>query len=83
VTFIAGEIKNPQKNIGLSLLFGTLIVTFIYVMMNVVCAAKADVCSALPAYSSLLLLVGAAPSLSHPLTFTVTSSHCLPFLSVQ
>ena len=36
VTFIAGEIKNPQKNIGLSLLFGTLIVTFIYVMMNVV-----------------------------------------------
>jgi APA family basic amino acid/polyamine antiporter len=36
VTFIAGEIKNPQKNIGLSLLFGTLIVTLIYVMMNVV-----------------------------------------------
>ena len=52
----------------------------INVMMNVVCAAKADVCSA---YSSLLLLVGAAPSLSSPLTFTVPSSHCLPFLSVQ
>jgi len=34
VTFIAGEIKNPQKNIGLSLLFGTLIVTFIYVAAN-------------------------------------------------
>src|SRR5450432_3453703 len=27
VTFIAGEIKNPQKNIGLSLFLGTLIVT--------------------------------------------------------
>jgi APA family basic amino acid/polyamine antiporter len=34
VTFIAGEIKNPQKNIGLSLFFGTLIVTVIYVCAN-------------------------------------------------
>ncbi|HRN47266.1 MAG TPA: amino acid permease, partial [Niabella sp.] len=30
VTFIAGEIKNPKRNIGLSLFFGTLIVTVIY-----------------------------------------------------
>ena len=36
VTFIAGEIKNPKRNIGLSLFLGTLIVTVIYVMMNVV-----------------------------------------------
>ncbi len=36
VTFIAGEIKNPKRNIGLSLMSGTLIVTFIYLMMNVV-----------------------------------------------
>lgn len=36
VTFIAGEIKNPQRNIGLSLFLGTLIVTLIYVLMNVV-----------------------------------------------
>ena len=35
VTFIAGEVKNPQKNIGLSLFLGTLIVTLIYVMANV------------------------------------------------
>jgi APA family basic amino acid/polyamine antiporter len=34
VTFIAGEIKNPQRNIGLSLFFGTLIVTLIYVTAN-------------------------------------------------
>ena len=34
VTFIAGEIKNPQRNIGLSLFFGTLIVTLIYVATN-------------------------------------------------
>ncbi|MBL0135148.1 MAG: amino acid permease [Chitinophagaceae bacterium] len=34
VTFIAGEIKNPQRNIGLSLFLGTLIVTIIYVSAN-------------------------------------------------
>lgn len=34
VTFIAGEVKNPKRNIGLSLFFGTLIVTFIYVAAN-------------------------------------------------
>lgn len=34
VTFIAGEIKNPKRNIGLALFFGTLIVTIIYVMTN-------------------------------------------------
>lgn len=36
VTFIAGEIKNPKKNIGLSLFLGTLIVTLIYILMNVI-----------------------------------------------
>ncbi len=35
VTFIAGEAHNPQKNIGLSLFFGTLIVTVIYVLANI------------------------------------------------
>ena len=34
VTFIAGEIKNPKRNIGLSLFLGTLIVTVIYVLTN-------------------------------------------------
>ncbi|HZE83590.1 MAG TPA: amino acid permease [Puia sp.] len=34
VTFIAGEMKNPKRNIGLSLFFGTLIVTTIYVLAN-------------------------------------------------
>ena len=36
VTFIAGEIKNPKRNIGLSLFMGTLIVTVIYVCANLV-----------------------------------------------
>jgi len=34
VTFIAGEIKNPRRNIGLALFFGTLIVSIIYVTTN-------------------------------------------------
>lgn len=34
VTFIAGEIRNPRRNIGLSLFLGTLIVTFLYVTTN-------------------------------------------------
>lgn len=34
VTFIAGEIKRPERNIGLSLFLGTLIVTVIYVATN-------------------------------------------------
>jgi len=35
VTFIAGEVRNPKRNIGLSLFLGTLIVTLIYVAANV------------------------------------------------
>ncbi len=34
VTFIAGEVRNPRRNIGLSLFLGTLIVTIIYVSAN-------------------------------------------------
>ncbi|MET3730807.1 APC family permease [Moheibacter stercoris] len=39
VTFIAGEMKNPARNIGLSLFFGTLIVTVAYVLMNLMYVA--------------------------------------------
>ena len=34
VTFIAGEIKNPKRNVGLSLFLGTFIVTIIYIVAN-------------------------------------------------
>jgi basic amino acid/polyamine antiporter, APA family len=46
VTFIAGEIKNPRRNIPLGLFLGTIIVTGLYLLANV-------------AYLSLLPLVGA------------------------
>ncbi|MBL0739833.1 APC family permease [Chryseolinea lacunae] len=35
ISFIAGEVKNPKRNIGLSLLLGTVIVTVVYVLANV------------------------------------------------
>jgi basic amino acid/polyamine antiporter, APA family len=34
ITFVAGEIKNPQRNIGLSLFLGTTIVIGIYILAN-------------------------------------------------
>lgn len=34
VTFIAGEVKNPKRNIGLSLFLGTFIVSAIYITTN-------------------------------------------------
>jgi APA family basic amino acid/polyamine antiporter len=39
VTFIAGEMKNPKRNVALSLFFGTMIVTIIYVSANIVYTA--------------------------------------------
>ncbi|WP_129716627.1 APC family permease [Pedobacter sp. SYP-B3415] len=39
VTFIAGEIKRPERNVGLSLFLGTLIVSVIYILANVMYVA--------------------------------------------
>ncbi|NUN08572.1 MAG: amino acid permease [Ignavibacteriaceae bacterium] len=35
VTFVSGEIKNPQTNVPKSLFYGTLIVIVLYVLMNI------------------------------------------------
>jgi APA family basic amino acid/polyamine antiporter len=39
VTFIAGEMRNPKRDVALSLFFGTMIVTLIYVSANVMYTA--------------------------------------------
>ena len=39
ITFVAGEVKNPQRNIGMALFLGTLIVTIVYVLTNVMYTA--------------------------------------------
>ncbi|OGU77606.1 MAG: amino acid transporter [Ignavibacteria bacterium RBG_16_34_14] len=36
ITFTAGEVKNPKRDIPLSLFFGTLTVTIIYILANIV-----------------------------------------------
>ena len=35
LTFVSGEIKHPQRNVPLGLLFGTLIVVVVYMIINV------------------------------------------------
>lgn len=35
ITYTAGEVKDPQRNIPLGLFFGTLIVTILYILANV------------------------------------------------
>lgn len=39
VTFIAGEVRNPKRNIGLSLLIGVLLVMLVYVLLNLMFTA--------------------------------------------
>ncbi len=39
ITFIAGEVKNSKRNIGLSLFLGTLIVTLSYLSTNLIYTA--------------------------------------------
>ena len=35
VTFVAGEVKNPQRNVPLGLLYGTIIVMAVYLLINI------------------------------------------------
>ncbi len=35
ITFVAGEVKNPKRNIGLSLIIGTGLVLALYIMANI------------------------------------------------
>ena len=36
IAFIAGEVKRPARNIGLSLVLGTVVVTVLYILVNIV-----------------------------------------------
>jgi APA family basic amino acid/polyamine antiporter len=48
VTYVAGEIKNPKKNVGLSLFLGTTIVIVIYVAANIMYTAVLPLTPAVP-----------------------------------
>lgn len=43
VTFIAGEIKDPKKNVGLSLFLSIFIVTVIYLATNIMYLATLSI----------------------------------------
>ncbi len=36
VNFVAGEIKNPRRNLPLALILGTLLVTVLYILINII-----------------------------------------------
>lgn len=59
VTFVAGEIKNPQKNVGLSLFFGTFIVSVIYILANLMYLAVLPLDSIATAKSDRVAVVAA------------------------
>ncbi len=61
VTFIAGEIKNPQRNVGMSLFLGTLIVSIIYVLANVMYLAVLDFQSIATAADDRVAIAAAQP----------------------
>ncbi|WP_432710565.1 APC family permease [Pedobacter sp.] len=59
VTFIAGEIKNPKRNVGLSLFLGTFIVSVIYILANVMYVAVMPLDEIAFAKSDRVAVVGA------------------------
>jgi len=61
VTFIAAEIKNPKRNVGLSLFLGTFIVSCIYVLANVMYLAVLPIDAIANAPSDRVAVAAAQP----------------------
>jgi APA family basic amino acid/polyamine antiporter len=59
VTFIAGEIRDPKRNVGLSLFLGTFIVTIIYILANLMYLAVMPINEIAFAKSDRVAVVGA------------------------
>lgn len=59
VTFIAGEIKNPKRNVGLSLFLGTMIVSVLYVLANLMYLAVVPLTEIATAKSDRVAVVAA------------------------
>lgn len=71
VTFIAGEIKNPQRNVGLSLLLGTLTVSIIYVLANLMYVAVIPLNEMATAPSDRVAVVASQYIFGHIGTFII------------
>lgn len=74
VTFIAGEIKNPKKNVGLSLLLGTIIVTTIYLLTNVMYVSVLPIIPEASANSTAYAIEVAHPNIAFALQDRVATA---------
>lgn len=74
VTFIAGEIKNPKKNVGLSLFLGTLIVTTVYVLTNIMYIAVLPLFPQASEGAAAFATEVASPSVAFPLQDRVATA---------
>lgn len=73
VTFIAGEMTNPKRNVGLSLFLGTLIVTTVYILVNLMYTAVLPIAPALQS-GPVPYPVHAAGTLAFPLQDRVATA---------
>lgn len=71
VTFISGEIKNPQRNVGLSLFLGTLIVTVIYISANLMYVAVLPLDSIAFAASDRVAVAASQPIFGNTGTYII------------
>ncbi|WP_428232665.1 APC family permease [Flavobacterium sp.] len=71
VTFIAGEIKKPERNVGLSLLLGTSIVSVIYVLANLMYLAVIPMNDIANAESDRVAVVAAQNIFGHTGTIII------------
>lgn len=74
VTFIAGEIKNPKKNVGLSLFLGTLIVITIYTLTNIMYVAVLPLFPQAAAGAVPFATEVASPNIAFPLQDRVATA---------
>jgi len=71
VTFIAGEMKNPKRNIGLSLFLGTLIITVIYVSANLMYVSVLPLDQIASAHQDRVAVVAANTIFGHIGTYVI------------
>jgi APA family basic amino acid/polyamine antiporter len=71
VTFIAGEMKNPKRNIGLSLFLGTLIITVIYVCANLMYLSVLPLDQIASAHQDRVAVVAANTIFGHIGTYVI------------
>jgi APA family basic amino acid/polyamine antiporter len=71
VTFIAGEMKNPKRNVGLSLFLGTLTVSVIYVLANLMYLAVIPLDGIATAPSDRVAVVASQAIFGHIGTYVI------------